>query len=80
MKAKIEIFGFLKDHVPEEFREKRPLELSFENPTSLHYLLDEVLLLHDFDKIALVNGKYVPPDYTLKDGDAVQVFSPIPGG
>lgn len=79
MKVKIEVFGFLRNHIAPKFK-GHSFEFSIENPAPLHYLLNEMLLLGDFEKIVLVNGKYVAPSYRLKQGDTVQIFSPIAGG
>jgi molybdopterin converting factor small subunit len=79
MKVKIEVFGFLRNHIPPRFK-NHSSEFSVEDPTPLYYLLNEMLLLGNFDKIVLVNGKYVAPGYSLKEGDIVQIFSPVAGG
>ena len=79
MKITVEVVGPLRDHLPVE--SKNGLwELSFEEPPSLSYVVNVSLDLRDVDKIVLANGKYVTPDYSLKDGDMVQIFSPLPGG
>ena len=79
MKVKIEVFGFLRNHIPPKFK-SHSSEFSVEDPAPLYYVLNEMLLLGNFDKIVLVNGRYVAPSYCLKQGDIVQIFSPIAGG
>jgi sulfur carrier protein ThiS len=58
----------------------RVLGLSFEAPTSLQSLFETRLHLSTADKIVLVNGTYVRPSYTVKDGDLVQVLRMMEGG
>ena len=79
MKITIEVVGPLRDHLPPESK-KGLCELSFEEPPSLSYVVNVTLGLRDVDKIVLANGKYVTPDYSLRNGDMVQIFSPLPGG
>ena len=77
MKVRIELFGFLKDST--NFQDF-PSEFFFEGLISLDYLLNEILKLKDMDKVVLVNQKYVPPNYSLREGDVVQIFPPLDGG
>jgi len=46
----------------------------------LQSLFDTRLHLRTADKIILVNRTYVPPNYTVKDGDLVQVLRMMEGG
>ena len=60
-----------------------PLQL--EAPATLQQALLQLLQDRDPDQVAsAVNGRFVPrgqrAGFALKDGDCVQVFSPITGG
>jgi sulfur carrier protein ThiS len=79
MMVKIEVARLTEDHFPPETR-GHSFELSFEDPISLYHLLDTILHVHPSDKIVLVNGSYVSPDYRLQEGDLVQVFPMMDGG
>jgi molybdopterin converting factor small subunit len=79
MKVLIEVFGPLRNCACLKAK-NGSFALSLENPIPLHYLVNQRLRLRDIDKIVLVNGKYVAPNYCLREGDTVQIFSPLPGG
>lgn len=79
MKITIEVVGSVRDHLPLESKNGLQ-ELSFTHQPSLSHVVNVTLDLGDVDKIVLVNGAYVPANYSLKRGDTVQIFSPLPGG
>ena len=79
MDVTIEVFGPLNDSARLTLK-NGPTDLCLEHEMSIDYLVNEFLGLRASDKIVLVNGAYVPANYTLKQGDTVQIFSPLPGG
>ena len=79
MKVRIEVAGGLQKFVA-GLGTNGSRDLFVEAPISLQYLLNNALSLKHVDKVVLVNGKYVAPDYSLHDGDSVQIFAPLPGG
>jgi len=79
MKIEVEVLGILKNYVSRKMR-KETSSVILEDSISLCNLIKLILIPYDVEKIVLVNGKYVPPNYMLQDGDIVKIFSPIPGG
>ena len=88
MKIKIQVFGFEKEKFPPEVQGDS-FELSLENPISLHSLLDTVLHIHTLENgllingeyyFFLINGTYYPPNYSLQDGDVVQILPMLDAG
>ena len=79
MKIKIQVFGFKRDEFPPEVQ-GNSFELSLKNPVSLHSLLDTVLHIHTIEKVVLINGSYHSPNYSLQDGDLVQILPMLDGG
>ena len=61
-------------------------ELELSEPASLQQLLSRVMVIHpsltDIKQLLspLVNGKWVPNDTTLKDGDRIALLPPVGGG
>jgi molybdopterin converting factor small subunit len=58
------------------------ISLNILEPSIVDDLTQELLAvkLKDMDKVVLVNQKYVPPNYSLREGDVVQIFPPLDGG
>ena len=79
MKIEITTLGFLRQYLPVRYRTE-PAFYSFDNPVTLNHLVFSVLAMPTREAIALVNGRYVAPDYVLKDGDQVIVLPPVDGG
>jgi sulfur carrier protein ThiS len=79
MKIKIQVIGFNKDQFPPAVKGSS-FELSLEKPISLHNLLDTILQIHTLEKVVLINGSYHSPDYSLQDGDSLQILPMLDGG
>lgn len=79
IKVKVEIFAFLKEYVPTEYKEGANFIL-LDNFISVSDLTKVFSIPNNIEKITIVNEKYVSPDYILKDGDSVKIFPPVPGG
>ncbi len=79
IKIRVEVFAFLKDYVPAEFKQGKDF-VFLESPMSVDNLLKKIRIPDHIDKIVLVNDKYVSPIDILKEGDVVKVFPPVPGG
>jgi len=79
IQVEIEIFGLFKYYASKAFK-KGVNSIIVEDSTSVFDLPRILSLPENIEKIVLVNERYVPPNYILKEGDHVKIFSPVPGG
>ena len=79
MRVRIESFGFAFEEVSPG-GQGHIVELSVQSPTSLESLLKRELHLEISDKVVLVNGSHVAPNYLTQDGDLVQIVRFMEGG
>jgi molybdopterin converting factor small subunit len=79
IKLEIEVFAFLKDYLPEKLR-NGVNSVFLENPTSISEFLRSISIPDGIEKIVIVNERFEPPNYVLKDGDVVRIFPPLDGG
>jgi len=79
MKASITVHGFLKHSVPENYR-SGTVELDLKGATSIYELLKDYLFIDTPNTTVLINDVIEKRDYYLRDGDVIQIISPIPDG
>lgn len=79
MKVKINVYGFLRYSVPDHFSQGSAA-VEIKDATSVFELLTDCLGIDTPNTTVLVNEMIQNSDYRLRDGDFVQVISPIPDG
>ena len=80
MKIRIQVFS---PRIEEDFPQAMKggsFELSLQDPASLHNLFEKVLHIQLSEKVVLVNGRYVYPNYALQENDLVQILPMLDGG
>jgi molybdopterin converting factor small subunit len=78
MKIEIKIIGSFQN--PPPALKNDSFQVYPESSTTLYQLVNDILNLQAHEKIILVNGRYTNPNYCLKDGDTIMIFSPLAGG
>jgi molybdopterin converting factor small subunit len=79
IKVQVEVFSILRKTVAKEFK-KGSNTVIFHNQITIAEILKELAIPEDMEKIVLVNEKYCPLNYELKDDDVVKIFPPLAGG
>jgi sulfur carrier protein ThiS len=81
MKVKVRLHDILKDRVKSAAKDSSGI-ISIELPEEAS--VETLLTLLGFDRelvgLVTVNGRQAKPDFRLKDGDSLELFSPMSGG
>ena len=80
MKVEARVYATLRRYLPEDKREN-PIMLELPDGTTVGEVVEKVLKIPpDAVKVVFVNGRHVPFEHVLADGDRVGIFPPVAGG
>ncbi len=74
MNVKVKLFASLRTFGPDEQVLELPAQTTIDDVVELLKIPGTIRLLR------IVNGKHMPADYNLEDGDELALFPPIAGG
>jgi molybdopterin converting factor small subunit len=74
MKVKVKLFASLRAFGPDEQVLELPAQTAIDEVVRLLKIPGTIRLLR------IVNGKHMPADHRLEDGDELALFPPIAGG
>ncbi|HEY5541524.1 MAG TPA: MoaD/ThiS family protein [Coriobacteriia bacterium] len=79
MTVDIALFAYLSDYQPDGLGGRQPRPFELEQGTTVDDVIEK-LGLPDEPRVVFVNGKHVPEDALLIDGDRLAIFPPVAGG
>jgi len=80
MRVRVKLFATLRSSVVSGMAPGTPFEAELCAGATLAELIDYLKLPREEVKVAFVNGRARPMDWSLREGDEVGIFPPIGGG